>query len=144
MENLVWVWGAGVGYADVVIVEHHGHSRHRHFGYVATDTVLSGLGTDFCAFHAVTRQASPVVMRVVADDFPVRIVAGGAAYAFVVSQEALAEGQAVRLKADIFFTQQTLPDHGFPSVMTLSAEGGHFFGGHLTQFPGERRGRTAG
>src|ERR1035438_3706394 len=83
-------------------------------------------------------------MSVLANHFHVRIVASRTAYTLVVSQEALAEGQPVRLKPDIFLAKQTLPDHGLPGVMTLAAKARHLFGRHLSQFPRGRRRLTPG
>ena len=78
-------------------------------------------------------------MSVLPNHFYVRIVASRAAYALVVSQEALAERQPLRLKPDILLAKQTLPDHGLPGVMTLAAKARHLFGRHLSQFPRGRR-----
>src|ERR1035438_3263560 len=83
-------------------------------------------------------------MSVLANHFHVRILASRTAYTLVVSQEALAEGQPVRLKPDIFLAKQTLPDHGLPGVMTLAAKARHLFGRHLSQFPRNRRRLAAG
>ena len=70
-----------------------------------------------------------------------RIVAGGAADALVISQKALTIGQTIGLKADILLAKQAQADHGFPRAMTLAAEIRHLFGGHLAQLPGMGAGR---
>ena len=87
----------------------------------------------------MTRQTSPVVTAFLANQVHVRIVASRAAYPLVVSQEALAAGQPVRLKPDIFLAKQTLPDYGFPRVMTLAAKARHILGRDLPRFLRDRR-----
>jgi len=96
-------------------------SRQLHLRHVATGAVLIRHRTGLLR-HAMTRQTSPVVTSVVANQIHVRIVASRAAYALVVAQEALTIGQAVRLKPDIFLAKHTQTDHGFPRAMTLAAK----------------------
>lgn len=77
---------------------------------------------------SVAGQALSVVIRLVVTGGLVGVVAGEAADALVVADEALAVFKAVGLKADEGRALPVVADYSFPGAMTLAAEGGDLLG----------------
>jgi hypothetical protein len=92
--------------------------------------------THFCRRLAarVASLAFYIVVRILAVELLVRIVAAHATDAFIVDIEAFAISQPVWLETNIAHAQQALTGNFGPRPMALSAKCGNFFGVPLSQF----------